>query len=161
MSTSKDTTDTFQTTNPMVQCTHCRKHISLIEARLVDKDVFLCGKCWDTSGLCIKAPKEPEHAAHFDSGKPRLELLPYESLAEIAKVFDYGFSKYGVGNWSKGMLWTKMAASILRHTYKWLAGIDKDEESGLSHMAHAGACVVMILYYEQYKKEMDNRLTVR
>jgi hypothetical protein len=105
--------------------------------------------------------EDTEQAKHFDDGKPRLELLPYESLAEIAKVFDYGFSKYGTGNWAKGMLWTKMAASVLRHTYKWLAGQDKDEESGLSHMAHAGACVIMILYYEQYKQELDNRSVVR
>jgi hypothetical protein len=38
-----------------------------------------------------------------------------------------------------------------------MRGEDKDPESGLSHLAHLGCCVVFLIWHEKYKKELDDR----
>ena len=38
-------------------------------------------------------------AKKFDDGKLRLDLLPTESLKEVAKILQYGAEKYGENNW--------------------------------------------------------------
>lgn len=96
-------------------------------------------------------------ALRYDEGKPRLELLPPEALIEISKVFAFGAKKYGDYNWQKGFHWTRMLACLLRHTYYWAMGEDKDPESGLNHMSHAGANVLMILWHIVNKAGLDNR----
>lgn len=98
-----------------------------------------------------------ETANHFDDGKPDLSLLPRESLEEIARVLQFGAGKYGTYNWQKGMPWRKIAASLLRHVFAWLAGEDKDPESGISHIAHAGCNVVFLLWYIENEVGTDDR----
>lgn len=97
-------------------------------------------------------------ALRYNAGKPRVELLPPQALMEIGKVFDFGAQKYGDYNWQKGFKWTSVCASLLRHVYYWLAGEDNDPESGINHMAHVGANVLMLLWYILNKKGVDNRV---
>ena len=98
-------------------------------------------------------------AKHFDEGKPPLEQLPYESLKAIAEVFAYGEGKYSRFNWCAGMQWMKLAGSCCRHLYKWIGGEDKDDESGLSHLAHLGADCMMLIWYIQKGRGTDDRYT--
>ena len=42
------------------------------------------------------------------------------------------------------------------HKSKYFIGEDKDPESGLSHMAHAGCNVLFILYYLKKKARYAN-----
>ena len=98
-------------------------------------------------------------AKHFDEGKPALQWIPYEPLTDIAKVFEYGAIKYGQHNFKGGMKWSKMVGSILRHTYKFMNGENLDDESGLPHLAHAGACVMMLLYFYKHHPDLDDRAT--
>jgi hypothetical protein len=93
----------------------------------------------------------------YDTGKADLSILSYGALAEIAKAFQFGAKKYGRYNYLGGMDWTRIASACLRHTYKWIWGEDKDEESGLHHLAHSGACIVMLLDYVLLNKGNDNR----
>jgi len=109
----------------------------------------------------VKFAEEPEFAKgtakHFDTGKPALQWIPYEALVSIASAFSYGAGKYGNGNFRGGMLWSKMIGSVLRHTYKFMSGEDKDDESGLSHLSHLGACVCMLIYFTVHHPELDDR----
>lgn len=84
----------------------------------------------------------------YDTGKVPLELLPPEALIEIAKVLAFGAEKYGRHNWRKGMAWSRLAGAILRHLFAWMQGEDKDPESGLSHLAHAGCDILFLMSYE-------------
>ena len=76
-----------------------------------------------------------------------LELVPPEAIIEVGKVFTYGANKYGKDNWRKGISFSKLFGATLRHLYKWFIGNDVDEESGLSHLSHALANVMMLLVY--------------
>jgi len=93
----------------------------------------------------------------YDTGKVPLELLPPEALIEIAKVLAFGAEKYGRHNWRKGMAWSRLVGAILRHLFAWMLGEDKDPESGLSHLAHAGCDILFLMSYEIQGSGTDDR----
>lgn len=84
-------------------------------------------------------------------------MLPPEALTEIAKVLAFGAEKYGRHNWRKGMAWSRLLGAILRHLFAWMQGEDKDPESGLSHLAHAGCDILFLLTYELNALGTDDR----
>jgi hypothetical protein len=92
-----------------------------------------------------------------DGGKVNLSLLPFESLIEIGKVLDFGAKKYAAHNWRGGMKWSRLLSAMLRHTFAFIRGEDKDPETGLSHMAHAGCCVLFLLSYVLTANGEDDR----
>lgn len=79
-----------------------------------------------------------------DRGKPEMALVPQNVLLEVAEVFSYGADKYAPDNWRNGMRHRRQASAALRHIAKWLDGEDKDDESGLPHLAHAICCLMML-----------------
>lgn len=92
-----------------------------------------------------------------DNGKPDLSILSLNALTQITRAFEFGAKKYGRYNYLGGMEWTRIASALLRHTYAWIWGEDYDKESGLHHLAHAGACVVMLLDYVMMGIGKDDR----
>lgn len=98
-----------------------------------------------------------EKAKHFDAGKPDLSQLPYAALSEIAQVFMYGATKYGRANYERGFESWKLLASALRHIYRYLAGEDVDDESKLSHLAHAAANLIMLMHTIALGTNVDTR----
>lgn len=96
-------------------------------------------------------------ALKLDTGKVPLELLPFESLIEVGKVLAFGAQKYGRYNWRQGMEWTRLVGAILRHLFAWMQGEEKDPESGLSHLAHAGCGILFLLAYELKTIGSDDR----
>ena len=101
--------------------------------------------------------EQPTTATKFDDGKPPLSLLPRRALEEEALVLAHGAEKYGMNNWRKGMAFSRLADACLRHVYAFLDGEDKDEESGLSHLAHARCCLGFLLEYEGRRLGTDDR----
>ena len=93
----------------------------------------------------------------FDKGKPPLSMIPRVALEEEAKVFAFGAEKYGRDNFKLGMEWTRVIDAALRHIYAFSSKEDNDKESFLKHLGHARACLAMLLYYEKYKKGIDDR----
>ena len=92
-----------------------------------------------------------------DTEKNRLDLLPTEALEEIAKVLTFGAKKYADYNWTKGFVWSRLLGATLRHLFAFMRGEDKDPESGISHLAHAGCCILFLLYHEKHHTDLDNR----
>lgn len=93
----------------------------------------------------------------FDNGKIPLHLLPTEALKEIGKVLSFGAEKYDPWNWKCGMKWSRLSGAALRHLFAWLEREDKDSETGLSHLAHAGCCILFLLTYEVLGLGEDDR----
>lgn len=94
----------------------------------------------------------------FDDGKVRLDLLPTDALKEIARVLMHGSDKYGDYNWLKGLSYSRVYASLLRHITSWWEGEDKDYESGLSTLAHVGCCCLFLLTYQlRGMTDLDDR----
>lgn len=92
-----------------------------------------------------------------DSGKVRMELLSPIALEEIAKVMTAGAIKYGDHNWHGGIAWSRVIGALLRHVFAFIRREDNDPETGLSHMAHAGCCILFLLDYIQTHRELDDR----
>jgi hypothetical protein len=55
------------------------------------------------------------------------------------------------------MSWGRLVAAGFRHLSKWMCGIDRDAESGFSHIAHAIANFLMLLSYIIRKVGTDDR----
>jgi hypothetical protein len=92
-----------------------------------------------------------------DSGKPTFDLIPWDALASVSRVLEYGSEKYGANNWEKGTEWLRYWNATLRHLTSWLRGEDKDPETGESHLAHAIASLLILLAMVQRGLGKDNR----
>lgn len=89
-----------------------------------------------------------------DNSKLRFSLLPNDAIEAIVDVLEFGAGKYDDRNWEKGIKYSRIYDALLRHMFAWWQGEDIDSESGKSHLAHAGACVLFLLSYE--KRGMDS-----
>ena len=91
----------------------------------------------------------------FDGGKPQYGLLPPLALEETVKVLTFGAQKYEPDNWkhvpdSK----RRYFDALQRHLWQWKAGEQNDQETGLSHLAHA-MCCLMFLYEHDVKYSVE------
>jgi hypothetical protein len=93
----------------------------------------------------------------FDQGKAPWHLLPWGAVAVVVSVLDFGCRKYGPRNWEKGMDYSRLFSAAQRHMTAWFNGEDKDPETGLSHLAHAGCCVLFLLTFTITGKGNDDR----
>ena len=82
----------------------------------------------------------------FDSAKPEMYLLPPLATLEVGKVLTYGAQKYDAHNWRKlENLQDRYTSAAMRHLLAHMAGEKVDEETGLSHLAHAMCCLMFKL----------------
>lgn len=103
-----------------------------------------------------------------DAGKARFDLIAPEMLFGIATILDFGARKYAPRNWEVGMAWGRCFGAMMRHMWAWWGGAgpttksflfgDLDEETGFSHLWHAGCCLMFLIAYEERKTGTDDRL---
>lgn len=75
-----------------------------------------------------------DKADRFNSGKARMDLLPWDVLLELAHHYRVGAAKYEERNWEKGLPWNSgTMSSLLRHVAAWSNGEDIDPENGQYH----------------------------
>lgn len=79
-----------------------------------------------------------------DSEKNRLELLPVRPLEEVGQAMTHGAKKYGPENYRKGAAWRRYVGAAMRHLFAWARGEEHDPDTGLSHLAHACACLLIL-----------------
>jgi len=86
----------------------------------------------------------------FDSGKLDYTLIPWDGLEEVVKVLEFGAKKYDRDNWRfvEGAEQRYLAAA-LRHLVAYQIEQPTDEETGISHLAHAGCCLLFLLALEK------------
>jgi len=106
------------------------------------------------SFLC---PSPKEGGLHYDTDKPRMDLIPYDALQEVAKVLGYGAKKYTPGNWTKGIKLSRLIGSAERHLGEFKEGRDIDPESSVNHIAHAACNMLFILWMQTHRPDMDDR----
>jgi len=115
-----------------------------------------------------EVPNYPEPATYFepssseglhnDVGKTRVDLVSPEAIIAIAEVMGFGCAKYAPRNWEKGINFTRLYGSALRHQIEWSARRDNDPESGLNHLKHAlWNLAAIITYIERGMDEFDDR----
>lgn len=97
------------------------------------------GECMEENNETKKECKCSEKAEGFkdDAGKPALSLVPPAAKAAIAKIMEYGMTKYGKDTWQT-VSPRRYLDAALRHLDAIQDDWDaKDEESGLPHTFHA------------------------
>lgn len=131
-----------------------RRDASMLQRRLIENDEY--SYFGGTKGGSMAESTVLGGTKH-DQGKPRMDLLPKELLEEVAKVLTFGAEKYDAHNWRGGMDWSRLIGACQRHLIAWNDGEDTDEESGLSHLAHAGCCIAFLLTYQATETGNDDR----
>lgn len=103
------------------------------------------------------------------SEKPLMRLLSFKGLGKIAEVMEWAaFTKYAPHNWKKiknPAERAKYIDALIRHAGEFSDGQSSfddlsfplDPESGLTHLAHLGACAMMLLHW-QAEDEAECRL---
>lgn len=96
-------------------------------------------------------------AVKHDSSKIRMELLPVNAMSQIAKVFTFGAKKYDDFNYMKngGLKTSRVYGALLRHVFAWFGGETREPETGESHLAHAGCCIMILLELEKFGTNID------
>lgn len=92
-----------------------------------------------------------------DQGKPRYDLLPPELDRAVATILAYGANKYAARNWEKGMDWGRVYSALNRHLDAFWGGEDMDQESGYSHLWHAGCNLAFLIAFEARGVGNDDR----
>lgn len=92
-----------------------------------------------------------------DTGKLPYHLLPSDAVEEILEVLKFGAAKYEPRNWERGMAWSRPFSALMRHMWAWWRGEEYDRETGRSHLAHAGCCILFLLAYTLRSVGSDDR----
>lgn len=58
------------------------------------------------------------------------------AMMELARVYGFGEQKYARYNYLRGYAWSLSVDALQRHLMGFLAGEERDPESGLLHTAH-------------------------
>ena len=126
------------------------------------------------------------NARRYNSGKPRVGLLPIKALKEVVEVYERGAHKYSIylkdgvevrgseipyddrdkyelvedggNNWRKGMSFTKTYESCTRHLWEWYLGNDIDEELNTLHLANAAWNLLALIEMKTSHPELDDRI---
>lgn len=111
-----------------------------------------CGAKFVSNGLgCVECDvcgftmRSTEYGIKHDTNKPRMDLLPFDALAEVARVMGVGAEKYGDDNWRLVEPATRYEAALLRHYAAYKSGEVNDPETGLPHLAHMATNALFIL----------------
>lgn len=122
----------------------------------------------------------------YDGSKLRMELIPYDSLIEVAKVitvehkasglhlrfdktpfavlievakiFTFGAGKYEDNNWRKGIKWSRIFGALIRHATAWYLGENNDPEQDISHLAACIWVCLIIINFTKTRKDFDDRI---
>ena len=89
----------------------------------------------------------------FDAGKLDYTLVPWAGVEEIVKVLEFGAQKYARDNWKLvANAEQRYLAAAFRHLVAFNKGEREDPETGLSHLAHAGCCLLFLMALEKNTK---------
>jgi hypothetical protein len=94
----------------------------------------------------------------YSAGKLPFNLMPWDAMIELAKVYAHGCKKYAPRNWEKGLSFDNVYGSLQRHAVAWYLGEDNDQDSGLMHMAQvAWNALALVAFQLRGRKDLDDR----
>ncbi len=104
---------------------------------------------------------EVKSEGHKDAKDIQIHAIPWEALQEIGKVYHYGATDRGYGdyNFRGGYDWTLTFDAMMRHAWAFWNREDNDPESGFSHMAHAAWHAITLCFFSLTKRGNDDRPT--
>lgn len=86
----------------------------------------------------------------YDSGKPRLALVPPELIEAVGAVRTFGVQKYSDSECWKKVEVYRYNDALMRHICKYLENPKSvDDESGLPHLWHAACNIAFLIALEE------------
>lgn len=82
------------------------------------------------------------------AGKGRFDLISPYALARLAGVYERGAVNHGDNNWMKGIPFSRLVDSALRHISQFHRGM-KDED----HLAQAAWNLFCIIHFQELGRE--------
>jgi hypothetical protein len=90
----------------------------------------------------------------YDSDKPRWDLLPLSLIEETVQVLTFGAKKYGPNNWKQVQDgFDRYYSALMRHIVAYKNGELYDQESKLSHLAHAMCNLIFLSELQEWPNE--------
>lgn len=90
----------------------------------------------------------PVTGIKYDNEKPNWSLLDLSIISDVVSVLTYGANKYAPDNW-KCVDKNRYFSACLRHLTAYQHGEPVDEETGISHLAHAACCIHFMQWHEK------------
>jgi len=84
-------------------------------------------------------------------GRGRFDLIPPGPIARLALVYERGAKAYGERNWEKGMKFSRLLNSTLRHISKYMLG--KKEED---HIVQAIWNLMAVAHFQDHLPELND-----
>lgn len=113
---------------------------------------------WERQGgvVDIKVVAETR-GSRFNNGKTRFDLIDWEALTGLADVLEFGAKKYSNHNWRRGLPFTEIIASLLRHVSEIMKNQDIDPETQLLHADHIQCNAMFLSWMIRNRPDMDDR----
>jgi len=90
----------------------------------------------------------------YDAAKKRWSLLPLQEVEDIVAVLEFGAQKYSPDNWKfVPNAKQRYFDAMIRHMMAWWGGEKDDQESGMRHLAHAGCCLLFLMWLDRNDEE--------
>lgn len=87
----------------------------------------------------------------------RWDLVPWEQMQEVSKLYGRGAEKYAPNNWCKGYAWSLSYAALMRHLTQFWMGQSYDEETECHHLSSVIFHSLALMYFEKYHPGLDDR----
>lgn len=104
----------------------------------------------------IKADSNPK--SKYGIKKPPMHLVPPSAKIYMAMGFRDGAEKYGPYNWrDESVAASVYVGAAMRHIDQWWDGEESASDSGVHHLAHALACLAIIIDGKETGNLIDDR----
>lgn len=130
--------------------------------RIMDQNELLMAGVDSSSidSLAEVVTKDTNPKTIYGQAKPSIALVPGPAVIHIANAFADGATKYGPANWRDDPVSTSTYINAaLRHLLSYYDGERDAADSGVHHLAHAAACLCIILDAEEQGTLVDDRPT--
>lgn len=105
-------------------------------------------------------PSVENPKTRMGAAKPSLDKIPTPPLFQVGAVMETGAAKYGPYNWRQtNVPYSTYYNGALRHLMAAWDGQDLDPETGIEHLAHAAAGLLIILDAKLHGTLVDDRYT--
>ena len=90
--------------------------------------------------------------------KINIFAVPPSAILYTSLAMNNGGQKYGFYNWrGKKVVFSVYYSAAMRHLFALLDGQELDTESGLPHLAHASACLAILIDAKETGNLIDDR----
>lgn len=87
-------------------------------------------------------------------GKGRYDLISPHALRRLALVYERGAKNHGDSNWKKGIPYSRLYSSALRHLFQALSG-QRDED----HLGQAMWNIACLIHFEELERtDLEDRV---